>query len=882
MQKSSFPLHPAQQDVFFDQLVNEESPHYNVGGYIRLEGALDKEKLRETLQTVPEVFDVFKMGFGLAGDEPRGYWKEDDPEYAFTELDFSSGEDAGKKALAWMQERFNAPFVIKKDNHLYELFLLKVGEREYYFYNRYHHLITDGYGFSIWAQYVAKKYSSLLKPGRMDFVYPSYHQESIKGNVYYGSAGYQKEGKYWKEKIKERPAIFLQKQYKPLNGSLQKCGKYVLDITGDRMAEIEKIALERKASLQQLTIAALLIYFGQTSSQTDFVFGIPVHKRRTKELRNIVGTFSGVLPFRGTYHPSLTLSMLLKQISSSQRSDYRNQNYLLADLSRELSSASSKGFLDVFVNYELLDFELDFGPDLHARTYELVTEFSQYPFKLLWRDYGKQQPLELSIDFQREYFSEEEIALLAERIFFILSQFPGSPDKEIGNIRIIPPQEQKFLQEASQGMRAAYPKDMTVTELFEAQVGETPDEPALVFGDLSLSYRELDQRSNQLAHFLKAEGVRVGSLVATCLSRSPGMIIGILGILKAGGAYIPIDSAYPNDRIRFMLEDTGAGIVLCSPADEAALRNSCGARILVWEEVEDRIRKEPVTKVEAGVDVCGLAYVLFTSGSTGLPKGVMVTHRNITSLVKGDNYSSLGRKDILLSTGSPSFDATTFEYWGMLLNGGQLVLCPETRLLDSGLMKEEIKRRGVNKMWFTASWFNQLVDTDSTVFEGLETILVGGERLSEDHIKRVKLLYPALRIINGYGPTENTTFSLTYAITGKEEGNGIPVGKPLANRSACILNERLGLCPVGITGELYTGGDGVALGYLNRTELTAENFMAGPLSGLQENGGGELLAEDVTHGLAEGGWERIYKTGDLCRWLADGNIEYLGRKDEQV
>jgi acyl-CoA synthetase (AMP-forming)/AMP-acid ligase II/acyl carrier protein len=232
------------------------------------------------------------------------------------------------------------------------------------------------------------------------------------------------------------------------------------------------------------------------------------------------------------------------------------------------------------------------------------------------------------------------------------------------------------------------------------------------------------------------------------------------------------------------------------------------------------------------------------------------------SLVKGIDYVTLNSSDVLLSTGSFSFDATTLEYWGMLLNGGQLIVCNESRLLNSKLLKQEIKQHGVTKMWFTSSWFNQLVETDIDLFEGLHTILVGGEKLSEQHIKQVNLAHPSLTIINGYGPTENTTFSLTFNITDSGNRNSIPIGRPLNNRYAFILDTSHNPAPIGVAGEIYLGGAGLSRGYLNQPELTAEKFLSNPFSPLKG--------------------DRLYKTGDLGRWLEDGNIEYLGRLDDQV
>jgi amino acid adenylation domain-containing protein len=350
--------------------------------------------------------------------------------------------------------------------------------------------------------------------------------------------------------------------------------------------------------------------------------------------------------------------------------------------------------------------------------------------------------------------------------------------------------------------------------------------------------------------------------VPLCIERGINLIVGILGILKAGGAYVPIDVEYPAERIKFMLQDISATVVLTSGESRRKLSELKNVELLEIDRgwVDSNSESNPDFKSTASSS--SLAYIIYTSGSTGKPKGVMVEHGNVVSLVKDVSYVSLTNKDILLSTGSPSFDATTFEYWGMLLNGGTLVLCAEETLLNIALLKEEIVNRKVTKMWFTSSWFNQLVETDITVFSGLQTILVGGEKLSETHIKKVGDKFPSLEIKNGYGPTENTTFSLTCTVEIEELGSSIPVGRPLNNRTAYIVDKQGQLVPIGVQGEIMLGGAGLARGYLNRPELTADKFLKNPFS----------LDKSA----------RLYRTGDLGRWFPDGNIEYLGRIDDQV
>ncbi|MCU7552958.1 amino acid adenylation domain-containing protein, partial [Chitinophagaceae bacterium LB-8] len=358
-----------------------------------------------------------------------------------------------------------------------------------------------------------------------------------------------------------------------------------------------------------------------------------------------------------------------------------------------------------------------------------------------------------------------------------------------------------------------------IVSLFEQQVLQTPNNIAVIFEEEQLTYQQLNERSNQLAHYLKSKGVKEETLVPICLDRSVELILAILGILKAGAAYVPLDPHYPQERIAYMLKDTRASLVLSSTKHQAKLATTA-IELINLEELVDLVSGQPTHNLCLTLSPQQLAYVIYTSGSTGTPKGVLVEHRGVVSLVRQVDYVQLSAADVLLSTGSPSFDATTFEYWGMLLHGGQLVLCSEDTLLDSGRLKDQILKRGVTKLWLTSSWCNQLVEEELGLFESLQTLLVGGEKLSAAHMAKLSRCYPSLEIINGYGPTENTTFSLTHCVREADLAASIPIGRPLAGRSAYILSAAGSLQPIGVVGEICVGGAGLARGYLNREELT--------------------------------------------------------------
>jgi amino acid adenylation domain-containing protein len=413
-----------------------------------------------------------------------------------------------------------------------------------------------------------------------------------------------------------------------------------------------------------------------------------------------------------------------------------------------------------------------------------------------------------------------------------------------------------------------------IHHLFTEQVARTPDAVALVFEDCQLTYRGLEDRSNRIADYLQTLGVIPDTLVGICVERSVEMVVGILGILKAGGAYVPLDPTYPQERRDFILADTKLSIVLTQQHLLAKLPHD-SVRIVILDPNIEPIDSH-YTQVISEVNSQNLAYVMYTSGSTGQPKGVSIIHRGVVRLVKTTNYVNLTDREVFLQLAPISFDASTFEIWGCLLNGGKLIIAP-SRLLSIDEIGKLIQQYQVNILWLTAGLFHAIVDTKLEVLKPLRQLLAGGDVLSVPHVRKFLETIDSCQLINGYGPTENTTFTCCYPINlPLEPGRSIPIGKPISNTQVYILNEQLQLVTDGVAGELYIGGDGLARGYFDRPELTAEKFIPSPFMPLRGGASNPLL------GGAGVGSSCLYKTGDLARYLPDGNIEFLGRIDNQV
>ncbi|MCB0643037.1 MAG: amino acid adenylation domain-containing protein, partial [Phaeodactylibacter sp.] len=384
-----------------------------------------------------------------------------------------------------------------------------------------------------------------------------------------------------------------------------------------------------------------------------------------------------------------------------------------------------------------------------------------------------------------------------------------------------------------------FPGDRTLVQLFEAQAAETPDDLAVIFEDRTLTYEQLNSQANAFADYLiHTHGVEARQLIAVQLEKSELLPVILLGILKSGAAYVPVDQSYPAERVAYILEACACKLVVT-----AAVLDDFLARRAGHSTLNPRSVNQPED----------LAYVMFTSGTTGRPKGVMVTHRNVIRLVRPCSYFPLNRGNVLLSTGSTSFDASTLEFFGTLLNGACLVLATTSDLLDLQRLEQLLARHQVDSLWMTAAWFNQVVEERVALFGPLRQLAVGGDVVSPKHVARLYAAHPSIQVINGYGPTECTTFATTYSIE-RRSYTAIPIGTPIPNTQIYLLDEQLNPVPIGVPGRLFIGGAGVATGYLNQPELTAEKFVPNP------------FAPDG----------RMYNSGDRAKWTSDGNILFLG------
>src|SRR4029077_9462435 len=535
--------------------------------------------------------------------------------------------------------------------------------------------------------------------------------------------------------------------------------------------------------------------------------------RTRLEVEKLIGFFVNTLVLRTDCSNDPTFRELLARVRQKAMDAYTHQQVPFEKLVEELQPERNLGSLPLFqVMFRLQNVprsSIAF-PGLALSPVETANGTAKLDLSLSMRE--EPDGLKATLDYRTDLFDAATIVRMLGHLQVLLEGIVADPDRPISALPILTePERHRLLVEWNDRERD-YPQDKCVQELFEQQVEKTPDAIAVVFEEQRLTYRELNNRANQLAHYLHKLGVGPERLGGICLERSLDMIVGLLAILKAGGAYVPLDPSYPKDRLAFMIEDSQVSVILTKVNSVGELP-PIEARVIRLDENWKDIAQEATENPRFSSTPAQIAYVMYTSGSTGRPKGVEIMHRGITRLLFGGDYAQLDANQTLLHLAPAAFDASTFEIWGALLHGGRCVLYPECVASPLGL-GEIIKRQGITTLWLTASLFNAVIDEAPQALSAVRQLLIGGEALSVAHVRRGLELLPHTEIINGYGPTESTTFACRYRIPRQLEDNlgSVPIGNPIGNTKVYILDRQMNPVPISVAGELYIGGDGLARG----------------------------------------------------------------------
>ncbi len=642
-----------------------------------------------------------------------------------------------------------------------------------------------------------------------------------------------------------------------VRGDGSRIGEASSELPGDLAQRLRRESRRLGVTPAGLCHLAWGLVLSRCCNQDDVVFGTVLFGRLQggDGVERALGMFINTLPVR-IRCDERGVAAAVRETQQDLLRLMRHEHASLSLAQRCSALPASSPLFSALLNYRHGVRQEAAGPALEGIEVLQSEERTNYPFVLSVDDLGEGFTLTAQVDGVDPARICGYMQGALEVLVRALEEAPQTP---LCDLDVLAAEERRQLLIDWNATAALLPAEC-VHRLFERQAEATPAAAAVVTDAEVLSYGELNTRANQLAHALIELGVGPDALVAIALERSPAMIVALLATLKAGGAYVPLDPDYPAERLAFMLEDSGARILLTEEALRERLPHTV-ARTLCLDREQERLARQPRTNPECTVTTRHLAYVIYTSGSTGKPKGAAVEHRAILRLVRNTDYVSLNSTDRLAHIANAAFDASTFEVWGALLNGGEVHLFERDTALDPAGLAREIRERGITTLFLTTALFNQIAREIPDAFAPLRTLLTGGEQSDGHLMKRVLEHGAPEKLLHVYGPTETTTFASWHTLT-EENGALVPIGRPIANTQLYILDQHQKPTPIGVPGELHIGGAGLARGYLNSPALTAEKFIANPFS--------------------ETPGERLYKTGDLARYRADGNIEFLGRLDHQV
>jgi amino acid adenylation domain-containing protein/non-ribosomal peptide synthase protein (TIGR01720 family) len=910
--RASIPLSFAQQRLWFLAQLEPESTAYNVTAALRLDGNLNIEVLKQCFAEVVRRHEILRTSFVTVDGQPvtetspptpllqgEGSMNNFSPPSLLGKgvgglgsnpahidiplIDLSSVSSSQQEIIVeQLTQNISQLTFDLKECPLFGVRLLYIEQNKYILLLTMHHIITDGWSVDVLATELTTLYkafsqglSSPLPNLSIQYAdFAAWQRELLQDNKF------QHQLDFWRQQLDNVPILELPTDYQRTSVQSGKGRRHNFNIPLPVTQAIQQLGKQTNTTLFMVMYSALSVLLHRYSQQDDIVIGSPIANRHYPGTESVIGFFVNTLALRINLANNPSAEELLPRVREMVLAAYAHQDVPFEQVVEALQPTRVLSHSPLFqvmlvVENASKSIELD---GLSWSPLELDNGTAKFDLTLMVSKTGA--GLQCKWEYNSDLFTEATIAKFTQHFQTVLERITSQPTQKISNLPLI--SETEFQQVINFGSSQSYEYQDCIHKLFEQQVEKSGDAIAVEIpptplskggfnsplippllrgarGDSNvLSYKELNNKANQVAHYLKSLGVRQEVPIAICVEDKQNFLIGILGILKAGGFYVPLDVNNPTERLVLIMKDTQAQILLT----EESLRDKIPASVTICFDTDrEIISQQPIINLESETTTENLAYVMYTSGSTGLPKGVCIPHRGVVRLVKNCDYVELNDKQIILQAAPLIFDASTFEIWAALLNGACLVIVPSQQPSLTELANI-ITQYQITTLWLTAGLFNLMVDEQLPNFTSVKQVLAGGDVLSATHVQKLVEAYPQCRVINGYGPTENTTFTCCYSYS--SDLKNIPIGRAISNTQVYILDRYLNPVPIGVPGELYIAGDGIARGYLNNPDLTAEKFIPNPYSALS-----------TQHST-------LYKTGDRVRYLPDGNIEYLGRLDNQV
>ncbi|MGD9898778.1 MAG: amino acid adenylation domain-containing protein, partial [Calditrichaceae bacterium] len=850
-----YPLSPMQQGMLFHSLMSPETEVYSEQLSCKFTGELDIEMFRRAWQKVSERHEVLRSAYIWKGlDRPlQIVYKKID--ISFTMHDWSNTSADQQKSLT--QEFLSSE--LKKITSMAEAPLMRIGlikldEQTHNFVWSHHHLLFDGWGTQIILKEIFEYYESLSKEERDTRELSTPYSEYIS---WLQKRDMEEAKTFWQSRLEgfTSPTPLPVKMHN--NDLPYGYSKERVLLSPGLSESLTKLAKDNQLTMFTLIQGAWSLLLNRYSGEDDVVFGATVSGRPAEisGVESMVGLFINTLPVRIILNQSDTLAEWLRKIQS-QQAELREYEFTpLVDIQGWTEVPRGLPLFESIVVFE--NFPVNTSMNQHQSALQISDiesfERTNYPLTIVA---SPGDHLAVEAAYQNHLFRKEVIKRMLGHLETIFESIVSNPDQKLSEITILPPAESQTIVSEWNQTGKLFPDQVSIHLWFEAQVEKSPDAIAVKFGDYEITYADLNARANQLGHYLMQQSVKIEDPVGICLNRSVEMVIAALGILKAGAAYVPIDPAYPRERISYMLEDAKAGILLTEKSLFTDLPPNHG-HIIYMDEIWDIINDESSENINLPVFPENMAYVIYTSGSTGKPKGTMLHHgglcNTIHSLIDKFSYSPESR---VLQFASFSFDASVEEIFATICSGGCLIVVNKESLLAPAEFIRLINSEKISKVLLPPSLLSILPDDP---MPSLRTIVSGGEACTREIAAR---WYKNRTFINGYGPTESTIVAAYHQVSELSESDAVPIGRPIDNIRLYVLDPYMNPLPVGIPGELYIGGPGLARGYLDRPDLTAEKFVPNPFDQIPGS--------------------RLYRTGDLVRYLDGGNIEYLDRIDNQI
>lgn len=859
-----FPMTSAQRRLWFLDRLSPGSHAYNLGVEYAFEGGVDKALLARAVNEVVRRQSALRTVYAERDGEPRQIVRPFEPmTLGWVDLTDLPPDRRDAEYDRLKTRDAATPFDLVS-GPVFRAMLVKRGPNSYALLVCVHHIACDGWSLGILAQDLGATYQSLAGQG-VEPLHPlplTYGEYALEEANNLSGDSREHHLAYWRKKLHGAPPTHSlpTDRARPVRQTFN--GAAIKFAFPERLSdELRAFAIRENATLYMVLLAAFKVLLYRHGGDPDVVVGTPVANRHRPELESLIGLFVSTLATRDVIDGDAGAKALIRGIRETVLDAQEHQVLPFEALIEDLHPARSQSWSPVFQ----VVFALQNTPG--AQAFSVTTAAAMYDLSLfMW---GESGAIFGTFEYNVDLFDRGTVELLAQHLEAIAAAMVASPDMPLSALPLAGDYERSRVLSAANPPATPYPRDSTIPGLFAEVVATRPDavaiaSPAPDRGGKSarLTYSELDRLSDQLARRMREAGVRKHSMVGVHLPRSALAVASILAILKLRAAYVPLDPVDPPLRTAEIIRDAQIDVIVTATG---AGNRVAGVRA-TWLELDDRFDAALSDASSSAGEPLGeaedVAYVMFTSGTTGKPKGVAVTHRNIIRLVRNTNYVVLDPDQRFLLLAPLAFDASTFELWGALLNGAQLFVMPQ-RVPTTTEIAEALRNNGISVLWLSAGYFHAMVDQEIEALAAVRQVLAGGDVLSARHVQRLLDAKADGIVVNGYGPTENTTFTCCHVMApGDRVGPSVPIGKPISNSRAYIVDRAGEAVPVGVVGELYAAGDGVARGYLGNEEATHAKFLPDPLG-------------------AERG-ERMYRTGDMARRRSDGTIEFLGRVDRQV